>query len=172
VLGSGAFMPHLFETRNTVGGMLGPGQAVKVMEGMKTLEIRLAKMQENARVLAEILRGHPEVETVYYPGFDTGQLLNGQMKGPGYMIAFVLRKGIDGGRTFVDSMEIAPKAVSLGGVETLICHPASTTHAIVPREEREAKGITDGLLRLSVGIEGINDLRRDIESALAAVTRL
>jgi methionine-gamma-lyase len=112
-------MAHMFGMRNALGGMLAPEQAQRFLEGMKTLRVRYTAMQANAQTIAEILSNHPEVEAVFYPGLDPKYPLNGQMKGPGHMVAFVLKKGLEGGRAFVDALQLITNAVSMGGVESL-----------------------------------------------------
>lgn len=172
VLGSGAFLEHLFVTRKDIGGSLAPEEAHAIMAGMKTLPERIEKMQENARVIARMLREHPEVERVYYPEFDARYPLNGQMKGPGHVMAMVLKKGFEGGRTFINSLSMIVNAVSLGGIVSLASHSASTTHACVPQEAKLEAGILEGAVRLSVGKEHVDDIRMDIEHALRSVAAL
>ncbi|MCX6769372.1 MAG: aminotransferase class I/II-fold pyridoxal phosphate-dependent enzyme [Candidatus Micrarchaeota archaeon] len=172
VLGSGAFLAHLFSTRKNEGGIMTGGEAATFLNGIKTLSIRYSQMEKNAVKVAEMLNQHSEVRQVFYPLYAKGYPFNGQMKGPGYMIAFELKNGLDGGKMLIDSLNLATNAVSLGGVETLICHPASTTHACVPQEARIQKGITDGLIRISVGIEAIADILGDLGQALGKVAKL
>jgi len=172
VLGSGPFLEHLFYMRKDFGGMLPAREAVVFLEGLKTLPIRYDAMQKNAMQVVEFLRGKEEVQTLFYPGLDPRYPFDGQMKGPGYMIAFVLNKGLEGGKALIDNLKMITNAVSLGSVETLICHPASTTHACVPKAAREEKGIADGLIRISVGIEYIGDLLRDLKQAFRKVAKL
>jgi len=169
VLGPGTFIAHLYPERNEFGGVLTAREAASFLTGIKTLNLRFLKMQENAREIAKILKENSKVEKVYYPEFEEKYPLNGQMKGPGYMVAFVLRDGIRAGKKFVESLHVITNAVSLGGVESLVCHPASTTHGSVSKEQREAKGIVDGLIRLSVGCEDLEDLKADIKKGLDAI---
>jgi len=172
VLGSNALLQYLFSTRNDFGGMLSPREADAFLNGMKTLPVRYAQMEENAKVLAQLLTWSPQIQSVHYPLLDPSYPLGGQMKGPGYMIAFILKKGLEGGKTLINSLQLITNAVSLGSVESLICHPASTTHGRIPPEERQAKGIDDGLIRLSVGTEDVHDLSEDLKQALAKVGQL
>jgi methionine-gamma-lyase len=173
VLGSGPFMVHLFVMRKDIGGMLSPREADAFLNGIKTLPLRYKQMQENAIEVALMLRSHPEVANVFYPLFDPRYAsLSEQMSGPGHMISFILKKGLEGGKTLIDSLQSTVHAVSLGGVESLICHPASTTHSCVPVEERKAKGIDDGLVRLSVGVDSLTDVLADLRQALDKVAKL
>jgi len=126
-------------------------------------------MQENARELAKLLKNSKKVEKVYYPEFEKSYPLDEQMKGPGYMISFVLKDGIEAGKKFVEGLKLITNAVSLGGVESLVCHPASTTHSGVSAEQRKEKGIVDGLIRFSVGCESIEDLKKDIQKGLDSI---
>lgn len=152
-----------------MGGTIDPHQAWLVLRGIKTLPLRVRAAQENARRLAEDLTRHPQVAAVTYPGLPGHpqyQLARKQMKGPGAMISFELAGGVEAGRLLMNGVKLATLAVSLGGIETLIQHPASMTHAAVPRAARLAAGIRDGLVRLSVGCETYEDLRRDLFDAL------
>ena len=157
---------------NHLGGVLPPFESFLVHRGIKTLALRMKRHSENALALAEFLEGHPQVEWVRYPGLKSHpqyELARKQMSGAGGMISFGLRGGLDAGRTLMDSLKLCTLAVSLGGVETLIQHPASMTHASMGRQARERANITDGLVRISVGIENARDLIADLENALAAV---
>ena len=147
-------------------------EAIEFLNGIKTLSVRYDKMEQNAQEVVQMLQGRKEIAKLIYPGLDPRYPFNGQMKGPGYMIAFVLDKGLDAGKVLIDGLKMIPNAVSLGGVESLICHPASTTHACVPQEQREAKGISDGLVRLSVGIENVSDIIKDLTQAFGKVAKL
>lgn len=151
------------------GGNMDPHQAYLVIRGLKTLGIRVDRAQENAQKVAAFLSTCPQVEWVKYPGLETHpqyDLAKKQMKGPGTMISFSLKGGIEAGRTLMDNVKMAILAVSLGGVETLIQHPASMTHSKVPKEARESAGITDGLVRFSVGIENVEDIINDLKQAM------
>ena len=152
-----------------LGANMDPHQAFLVSRGLKTLALRVERAQENAQIVAAWLERHPAVAWVRYVGLPSHpqhELAKRQMAGPGAMIAFELKGGLEAGRILMDSVRLAALAVSLGGVETLISHPASMTHAGTPREDRLAAGITDGLVRLSVGIEEVEDLLADLEQAL------
>lgn len=154
-----------------LGGTMDPHQAWLVLRGLRTLALRIEKAQANARVLAEWLEGHPRVDWVSYPGLASHpqhELAERQMQGPGAMISFGVQGGLDAGRAVINSVRLATRAVSLGGVETLIEHPASMTHAGMPRSEREGAGISDDLVRIAVGCEAVEDLRADLEQALEA----
>ena len=158
----------------SLGGTMDPHQAWLVLRGLRTLPIRIDRAQSNAIKLAEWLNEHQHVSWVTFPGLTSHpqhELMKKQMKGPGAMISFGVKGGLLAAKRMIDSVEVATLAVSLGGVESLIEHPASMTHAGVPREEREAAGIRDDLVRVSVGCEAFEDLRDDLEQALeAAVT--
>lgn len=151
------------------GCNMDPHQAYLVIRGIKTLAIRIDRSQENAQKIAAYLEKHPKVEWVKYPGLKSHPqhaLAMEQMKGPGSMISFELKGGIEAGKRMLDNVKLALLAVSLGGVETLIQHPATMTHSKMSRESRMLAGITDGLVRLSVGIENYEDILGDLEQAL------
>lgn len=155
-----------------LGGNMDPHQAWLVLRGIKTLALRVEKSQENAFKLAQFLANHPQVAWVNYPGLKSHpqhDLARRQMRGFGAMICFGLKGGYEAGKKMINSVKIATLAVSLGGVESLIQHPASMTHAGVPQKEKEQAGITDDLIRLSVGCEGFEDLKADLEQALSQV---
>ena len=155
-----------------LGCNMDPHQAFLTRRGLKTLAIRIDRAQENAMVLAEFLEKHPKVQWVKYPGLKSHpqyDLARTQMSGPGAMISFELKGGIDAGKILMNSVKIMLLAVSLGGIETLIQHPASMTHSKMSKEARHQAGITDGLVRLSVGIEKVEDLVRDMEQALGKI---
>jgi methionine-gamma-lyase len=152
-----------------LGGTMDPHQAWLVHRGIKTLAMRVRKAQENAEALAETLAGHPAVDWVRYPGLPghpQAGLIARQMKGPGSLISFELKGGLDAGRQVLGAVQLPALAVSLGGVESLIQHPASMTHAAMKREDRLDAGITDGLVRLAVGCEDKDDLVADMKQAL------
>jgi len=160
------------ETLNQLGGVIDPFNSFLVHRGVKTLGIRMQRHSENALKIAEYLENHSKISWVRFPGlrsFPNYELGQKQHKAPGGMIAFELKGGHDAGVTFIDSVKLCTLAVSLGGVETLIQHPASMTNASMGKEAREEVGITDGLVRLSVGIENADDLISDIEQALEKV---
>ncbi len=152
-----------------LGGTMDPHQSWLVLRGVKTLSLRVKAAQANARACAELLAAHPAVSEVRYPGLpghDQAGIVEKQMEGPGSLISFELKGGVDAGKRLLTSLKVATLAVSLGGVETLIQHPASMTHAGLKREDRLAAGITDGLVRLSVGCEAREDLMADLKQAL------
>ncbi|MGB9836711.1 MAG: trans-sulfuration enzyme family protein [Candidatus Saccharicenans sp.] len=152
------------------GGTMDPHQAWLVLRGLRTLKLRVEKAQENAQKLAEWLSNHPKVAWVNYPGLPGHpqyHLMKKQMRGPGAMISFGLKGGYQAGLRLINSVKLCTLAVSLGGIETLIQHPASMTHSSVPKKAREESGITDDLIRLSVGCEAFEDLRDDLDQALA-----
>lgn len=152
-----------------LGGTMDPHQAWLVLRGIKTLAMRVRTAQANAGALAELLAAHPAVDRVRYPGLPghpQADLISRQMAGPGSLISFDLKGGIEAGRTILGAVKIPALAVSLGGVESLIQHPASMTHAAMKPTDREAAGITDGLVRLAVGCEGRDDLVADLKQAL------
>ena len=152
-----------------MGGNMDPHQAFMVIRGVKTLSLRIDKAQQSAMKIAEFLENHPKVEWIKYPGlksFEQHELAKEQMSGFGSMISFGLKGGYEAGKTLMDNVHLATLAVSLGGVETLIQHPASMTHASVSKENKLAANITDGLVRYSVGIENVEDLINDLKQAL------
>ncbi len=155
-----------------LGGNMDPHQAFLTHRGLKTLSIRMEKAEENAVKVAEYLENHPKVDWVLFPGLKSHpqhELAKKQMKGFSSMISFGLKGGLEAGRTVMDNVHLAGLAVSLGGVETLIQHPASMTHAGMSKEAREKAGITDGLVRFSVGIENVEDIIEDLEQAMAKI---
>jgi len=155
-----------------MGCNMDPHQASMVSRGLKTLAIRVERAQRNALELAQWLERHPKVEWVSYLGLPSHpqfELVKRQMAGPGAMISFGVKGGVEAGARLMDSVKLAALAVSLGGVETLICHPASMTHASMGREARLAGGVADGLVRYAVGIEDVEDLIADLDQALANV---
>ncbi len=160
---------------HSLGGVIDPHQAWLVLRGIRTLAVRMQRAQENAGQLAAWLSDHPRVAWVSYPGLpDHPQfdLMKRQMAGPGAMLCFGPRGGHSGAMSVINSLQLATRAVSLGGIETLVEHPASMTHAGMPREEREAAGIRDDLVRLSVGIEALEDLKSDLAQALERIPHL
>jgi methionine-gamma-lyase len=155
-----------------MGCNMDPHQAWLVSRGLKTLSLRMERAQASAMLVAQWLERHPKVEWVSYLGLPSHpqfELVKRQMAGPGAMIAFELKGGVEAGRQLMDNVQLAALAVSLGGVETLVCHPASMTHASMGREARISAGISDGLVRYSVGIEDVEDLIADLEQALARI---
>lgn len=154
--------------QNATGGVLGPFDSFLLIRGIKTLGVRLDRHTDNALKIAEWLTGHEAVKKVYYPGLKTAQgyeINKKQAKNGGAMISFELKENYDY-KKFFSSLGLVALAESLGGVESLACHPASMTHASIPREIREKVGITDGLIRLSVGIEAVDDIIADVAQAI------
>jgi methionine-gamma-lyase len=154
------------------GGVMDPHQAWLILRGLRTLALRMEKSQENALKLARFLKTHHKVMWVRYPGLPEHRqydIARRQMNGFGSMIAFGVKEGLEGGKRLLDHVKIFTLAVSLGGVESLIEHPASMTHASIPRMEREQAGILDELIRLSVGCEDFEDLRDDLEQELSRI---
>jgi methionine-gamma-lyase len=160
------------KTLNQLGGVIDPFNSFLVHRGIKTLSLRMERHCENAQIIAEYLQNHPMIEHVYYPGLKNHpqyQLGLKQHKGPGGMISMELKGGFDAGREMMNAVKLCQLAVSLGGVESLIQHPASMTHYSMGKEARMAAGITDGLVRISVGIESVKDIIVDLENALHTV---
>ncbi len=159
----------LYSTHKHLGGIISPLEAFLILRGIKTLPLRMERHCENAMKIAEFLEKHPKVERVFYPGLESHpqhKIAKKQMKDYSAMISFELKGGLEAGKKMMNSVKVCTLAVSLGGVETLIQHPASMTHAGMPKELREQAGITDGLVRLSVGIEDVDDLIEDLDQAM------
>ena len=157
---------------NQFGGTMDPHQAWLVLRGVRTLPLRVERAQENAGKLARFLKNHPMVTWVNYPGLPEHpqhELAKKQMDGFGAMIAFGVKGGLEAGRIMMNSVKLFTLAVSLGGVESLIEHPASMTHASMPKSGREQAGILDELVRISPGCEDFEDLRDDLDQALNAI---
>ena len=155
--------------QKTVGAIPSPFDCWLTLLGVKTLDIRMKKHASNAQGVAEFLENHPKVSSVTYPGLPSHpmyQVAKEQMSGFSGMISFELTGGISAGKTLMNSVQLAQIAESLGSVETMIAHPATMTHTAIPKEERLASGLTDGLVRISVGIENVNDIIHDLEIAL------
>jgi cystathionine gamma-lyase len=156
--------------QNAVGAIQGPFDAFLALRGLKTLGLRMQRHGENAATVAAFLESHPKVESVSYPGLPSHpqhDIARRQMRGGGGMVTIVLKGGLPDSRRFLERVEIFALAESLGGVESLIEHPAIMTHASIPPENRAALGIGDGLVRLSVGVEDEADLIADLSQALA-----
>ena len=156
--------------QNAAGGTPGPFDSYLVLRGLKTLALRMDRHGANALALAEWLSKHPKIQRIYYPGLPSHpghELAKKQMRNFGGMISVSVRGGKDAALRLLTKTKLFALAESLGGVESLIGHPATMTHASIPAEQRLARGIDDGLVRLSVGIEDVDDLRRDLEQALA-----
>lgn len=160
-------------TQKDIGGILSPFDAWLILRGIKTLPVRMKQHEKNAIVMAEFLENHKGVERVYYPGLQSHpqhQLARKQMSGNGGMIAFELKGGFEAGRTLMDSVRLCHLAVSLGETSTLVEHPASMTHSPMTPEARHAAGIAEGLVRMSVGLEHVDDLIADLTQALKKAT--
>ena len=158
--------------KDMTGAVLGPQEAYYIIRGLKTFEIRMERHCKNARTIVDFLNKHPKVEKVYYPGLETHpgyEIAKKQMKDFGAMISFELKGGFEAGKTLLNNLKLCSLAVSLGDTETLIQHPASMTHSPYTKEEREAAGITDGLVRLSVGLENVEDIIADLEQGLEKI---
>jgi cystathionine beta-lyase/cystathionine gamma-synthase len=158
--------------QNACGAVPGPFDAWLVMRGLKTLSLRMKEHCRNAEQIARHLEKHPAIEKVIYPGLSTHpqhDLAKKQMDGFGGMVSVVLKGGLEDARKVLNNTKLFCLAESLGGVESLIGHPATMTHASIPREIREERGIVDGLIRLSVGIEDVDDLIADLDNALAKI---
>ena len=154
--------------QNATGGVLQPFDSFLLIRGIKTLSVRLDRHVENAHRIAKYLESNPDVSRVYYPGLETdpGYKINSkQARNGGAMLSFELKEGHDLNR-FFGSLELISLAESLGGVESLVCHPSTMTHASIPEDIRKAVGITDGLIRLSPGIEDVDDIIRDLDRAI------
>ncbi|MGL5650616.1 MAG: methionine gamma-lyase [Paraclostridium sp.] len=160
---------RLFGVKDMTGSVLSPFDAYLILRGMKTLQIRMDRHTKNAIEVAKFLESHPNVETVSYPGlesFPQYELAKKQMDMPGGMIAFEVKGGLEGGKKLLNSLELCTLAVSLGDCETLIQHPASMTHSPYTQEERAEAGISEGLIRISVGLEGAEDIIADLKQGL------
>lgn len=173
IAGNEAMYRRIKPVLNQFGGTMDPHQAWLVLRGVRTLPLRVERAQDNAFKLAQFLKAHPMVEWVSYPGLPEHpqhDLAKKQMDGFGAMIAIGVKGGLEGGRIMMNSVKLFTLAVSLGGVESLIEHPASMTHASMPRECREQAGILDELVRISPGCEDIEDLKEDLDQALNAIS--
>jgi len=169
MLNDDAWRDRLYFVQKSTGGVPAPMDCFLMLRSTKTLQVRVQRHVENAIVIADVLSKHRNVEKVYFPGLASHPqhaLMKTQMKAPGAMISFVVKNGLEGAKKLLSSTRIFACAESLGGVESLIEHPAIMTHASIPAENRRALGIDDGLIRVSVGIEDIADLRKDLEQAL------
>lgn len=162
---------QLYFIQNASGAVLGPMDSFLTLRGIKTLHVRMQRHCENGEAIAKYLSVHPKIEKVYWPGFETHPnhiMAKAQMKGFGGMISFVPKGGnYDDAIKIVEKLKLFTLAESLGGVESLAGHPASMTHASIPKEEREKSGVVDALIRLSVGIEDVEDLIADLEQAIS-----
>lgn len=159
-----------YTMRKTLGGNSNPFDAFLLINGMKTLGLRMERHCNNAQEVAKFLNAHPAVSKVNYnglPDHPDHAVAMKQMKYPGAMMSFELKKGFQGGIDFMNRLQMCTRTVSLGTCDTLLCHPASMTHFSVPKEAREKYGITDGLIRMSVGIENLEDILADLDQSLA-----
>ncbi|MCZ6773676.1 MAG: PLP-dependent aspartate aminotransferase family protein [Proteobacteria bacterium] len=157
--------------QKTIGAVPSPFDCWLTLSGVKTLHLRMARHAASALVVAQFLEDHPKIARVAYPGLPSHpqhDIAKAQMSGFSGMISFELKDGIEAGRTLMNTVELCGLAESLGSVETMITHPATMTHAEVPVEERRARGLSDGLVRLSVGIEDVDDIIADLTQALEA----
>jgi cystathionine gamma-lyase len=171
VVGSRELLQPIAFYQNAAGGVPGPFDAWLTLRGVKTLAVRMERHCANARQLAPWLTKQPQVEHVYYPGLPEHpghELAKRQMRDFGGMISLRLKGGAEAARKFLPRTKLFSLAESLGGVESLVCHPATMTHASIPVAQRSARGVDDGLIRLSVGIEDANDLQEDLRQALSA----
>lgn len=162
---------RIHHVQNSTGGVSGPFDSWLVLRGIKTLALRMKRHEENAMELAKFLESHPQVDRVIYPGLKSHpqyEIARKQMKGFGGMLTFFLKGNLDNARRFLESVRVFSLAESLGGVESLVDHPAIMTHASIPAETRTKLGISDTLVRLSIGIEALEDLRADLDQALKA----
>ncbi|MBR5944195.1 MAG: PLP-dependent transferase [Lachnospiraceae bacterium] len=161
---------RLYYLQNAIGGVLAPWDSFLMIRGIKTLGVRMDRHVENAKKIANWLVNSGYVSKVYFPGLESDpgyEVQNKQAKGPGAMISFVLKEEYDY-KIFFKSLKLIMLAESLGGVESLVCHPATMTHAAIPKDIREKVGIVDELIRFSVGIEGVDDLIEDLKQAIEA----
>lgn len=157
--------------QNATGAVPSPFDCFLVLRGLKTLPVRMDRHCRNAALLADWLHAHPKIERIWYPGHSSHPqhaLAQQQMDKPGGMMSFVVQGGLPAARTLLETVQLFACAESLGGVESLIEHPAIMTHGSVPQATREELGIVDGLIRVSVGLEALEDLQQDLEQALAA----
>lgn len=163
---------RLVGIKDLSGAVLAPFDAFLIGRGLKTLHIRMERHCENAMKVAQFLEKHPKVASVTYPGLDSfpqKALADKYMKLPGAMIAFEVKGGLEAGRTLMNNVHLCTLAVSLGDAETLIEHPASMTHSPYTPEERAAADISEGMVRLSVGLEDVEDIIADLDQALAKI---
>jgi cystathionine beta-lyase len=168
VFNSDEFYERLKFIQNAIGAILSPFDCWLLLRSVKTLVVRMERHNQNAMKIAEYLQSHPKVKRVFYPGLETHpqhSIAKKQMRGFGGMVSFEV-EDFETAKNILYKFKIFTLAESLGGVESLVCHPATMTHASIPKEIREKNGLTDGLIRLSVGIEDVEDLLNDLEQAL------
>ena len=168
-----ALAKRLYFIQNSSGAVCGPQDSFLALRGIKTLHLRMQRHSENGKVIAHFLKSHPKVDKVYWPGFEdhpNHHIAKKQMRDYGGMISFSLKgNNKDDAFQVMSAFKVFTLAESLGGVESLVCHPATMTHASIPKEEREKSGIVESLIRLSVGVEDVLDLTEDLESALKLI---
>lgn len=170
VIGKASLLEPIRFYQNAAGGVPGPFDAYLTLRGLKTLEVRMQRHCDNARKLAQWLTGQPAVDRVYFPGLEGHPghaIAKKQMRDFGGMVSLRLKGGTEAARRFMTRTRLFSLAESLGGVESLVCHPATMTHASIPADLRAARGVDDGLIRLSVGIEDAADLQEDLRQAMA-----
>jgi len=163
---------ELTKKHRLLGGNANPFDAFLLIQGIKTLEVRMQRHCHNAMEIAGYLEKHPKVQKVNYTGLPSHRdyyTASKQMRHPGAMLSFELKKGLQGGIDFINNLKMCVRTVSLGTVDTLLCHPASMTHFSVPKEAKERYGITDGLIRMSAGIENVQDIINDLEQAMSVL---
>ena len=162
---------EIYRIQNSSGGITGPMDSFLVLRGLKTLHLRMQRHCENGEKVAFFLKDHPKIENVYWPGFENHpnhEIAKKQMRGFGGMISFSLKGNqMSEAHAIMEKFKVFSLAESLGGVESLTCHPATMTHAAIPPNDREASGIVDSLIRLSIGVEDAEDLINDLKQALA-----
>ena len=160
---------HATKIHRLLGGNGNPFDSFLLINGMKTLELRMERHCHNAMEIAGFLEDHPAVAKVNYNGLASHPdhyIAMKQMRHPGAMMSIELKDGLQGGITMMNKLKLCTRTVSLGTCDTLLCHPASMTHYGVPKEQREQYGITDGLIRMSIGMENVQDILNDLQQAL------
>jgi len=169
IVGRKEFIEDNGKLLRILGGVISPFNAWLILRGIPTLPLRMERHNANALEVARFLENHPGVENVIYPGLPSHpqhEVARKQMKGFGGMVCFEVKGGLEAGRKLLNGVKLCTRAVSLGDNRSLICHPASTTHASMSPEERLAAGISDGLIRFSVGTEDVQDIIKDLSHAL------
>ena len=164
---------ELWGTLFVTGAVIDPQAAWLTLRGLKTLALRMEKHNSNATTIAKYLSHHPQIKTVHYPGLITHpqhNLARTQMNGFGGILSFEIKGGIEKGKKFVNNLELFSLSVSIGAIESLVNPPASMTHKVVPQKERLKAGITDSLIRISIGIEDVDDLIADLDQALQKIS--